>query len=380
MEYTGAGIITTFKIKYDGAEISDYHNNHAEVARDATVASLLPEEICPCALNRAREPTCLRPEILIRVAKKLGIPTEQTHRIEELMHSLLQKTHCNNEKCVLDVAQKLAVISVEEAGIEEQIAFKQNGPIDAALLNDSVIQAQLYAWMYQFRDLWAYNFNMLNYTEKSLRHGHVVNEPDTLATIKWIDLYAGRIPHPVGMRPTAAAQKMLAEKARGVRRSCCIVNSDSYDGNGKHWMALFVDASAPPGDPSHPWTIEFFNSAAVRPESEWLEWMARTRLELQKCATNAKIAMVYVCKVWHQHSKSECGVYSLFYIWARLNGIPAQYFLDNVVPDQIMFEFRQHLFNTSDIGTPFDFTKFAGQVKIRWDSEDISGNKKRTNI
>ena len=395
MEYTGAGIITTFKIKYDGAEIEDYHNAHINIPRDMTIGQLMPQEICECSLARRNASTCIRPMIVEKIAKKLGIATEQIRNTEEIMRSLMRKTGCTSEKCVLTAAKNMSALSLAEAGIEEQIAFKQSGPLDASLFNDSVIQAQIYAWMYNFRDFWAYNFNMLNYAEKSLRHGQVMDEPDTLATIHWTDLYAGRVPMPVGMKMTPAAQSMIKMKEKGIRRSGCVINSDTYDGNGKHWMALFVDASAPEG----PWTIEFFNSAAVRPESEWLEWMARTRLELQKCAASEatpprkiEVETLCICKIWHQHSKSECGPYSLFYIWARLNGIPAKYFMENVVPDQIMFEFRQHLFNSEKIdprggssdlpkiGETFDFSRFAQGVKIRWDTEDIAGNKKRTNI
>lgn len=394
MEYTGAGIIATYKIKYDGAEIADYHNNHAVVGRDGTIDALLPDKICPCSLARRDKGTCLRPEIIEMIARKLNIqPTgSRTHedRIHTLLHAVMTQTKCSDEKCVLDKAREMNVLSLADAGIEEQLAFKQQGPTDVSLFNDTVIQAQLYAWMYQFPDFWAYNFNMLNYSEARMRYGKVEREPDTLATTSWIDLYNGRLPEPVGMKMTPAAQKLLAFKAaHGIRRSACVINSDTYDGNGKHWMALFVDASAPIGS-GRPWTIEFFNSAAVRPESEWLEWLAKTKIELTtvakalsaqgtspgvQSASPPSVEIKCVCKVWHQHSKSECGPYSLFYVWSRLNGIPPQYFLENVVPDQIMFEFRQHLFNNSSTGTEFNFARFAQNTKIRWDAEDAVKGK-----
>lgn len=69
----------------------------------------------------------------------------------------------------------------------------------------------------------------------------------------------------------------------------------------------------------------------------------------------------------------------MFYIWARLNHTPADYFIHNVVPDQFMFEFRQHLFAKPDDDVkPFDFEKFSRDVKIKWDTEQIGAEKKST--
>ena len=374
MEYTGAGIITTFKIKYDGAEIYDYHNKHTNVARDNVIGSLMPESMCACALSRRGKKTCLRENTMMLIAKHLDVASASGASSEDVMRELMRKTHCTDEKCVLAAARNMHILSAAEAGIEEQIVFKRDGPIDTSLFNDSVIQSQLYSWMYQFRDFWAYNFNMLDYAEMSMRHGHVAKTPDTLATINWEDMFAGRISDPVGMQITPAARAMLDyKKKNGIRCSSCIINSDIYNGPGKHWMALFVDARDNSATPH--WTIEFFNSAAVRPESEWLEWMVKTKSELHHVNPSANIEIVCVCKIWHQHSRSECGPYSMFYTWARLNGIPANYFLENVVPDQMMFEFRHHLFNNDSVtpGEKFDFAQFAKKVRVKWDSENIVG-------
>lgn len=378
MEYTGAGIVT-FRVKYDGEEIEDYHNSRGEISdRDRVIRDLMPNTVCACALTRRGQATCLREDIVRRMAKRISAGVSEYTDIEEVMRALMKKTGCTDEKCVLMAAQKIGLLSANEAGIEEQLAFKQEGPTDASLFSDRVIQAQLYAWMYQFRNFWAYNFNMLDYSDKCLREGRVLRKPDTLATVAWTDLYKGKCPVPVGLHPTPAAQQMLAAKCAGVRCGACVINSDTYDGHGKHWMALFVDARDTSETPR--WTVEFFNSAAIRPETAWLEWMAKTKLELQKCNPRARVETVCVCRIWHQHSKSECGPYSIFYVWARLNDIPAKYFMEHVVPDQMMFEFRQHLFNTNQVNEKFDFAQFSQRVKIRWDTEDIAKDKKRTNI
>lgn len=382
MAITGAGTIPTFRVQYEGSDIVDYHNPRTAVPHDKIVRALLPPVVGQCSIARERSRAsadcpCMCGQIVGKIAQGYGVhaPT-----LADAMRALMEETDCADEKCVLERARKAKIISIEEAGIEEQLAFKQRGPTDVALFNDAIIHAQLYAWMYQFPQFWAYNFNMLDYATSSMRDGKVLRKPDTLATINWCDLYEGRVPAPVGMRSgesaRAPARAMLnAKRARGIRCSGCVINSDVYDGSGKHWMALFVDARDDGAAPA--WTVEFFNSAAVRPENEWLAWMVKTRRELQSCNPRARIEIVPVCKIWHQHSATECGPYSVFYIWARLNRVPAQYFIDNVVPDQIMFEFRQHLFDRDGDGRPFDFQEYKKSVRVRWDVEDLQSGEKR---
>jgi hypothetical protein len=76
-----------------------------------------------------------------------------------------------------------------------------------------------------------------------------------------------------------------------------------------------------------------------------------------------------VSSIRHQHTRSECGVYSLFYIWSRLNGTPVSYFQNTPVPDNVMFEFRQHLFSGREYvsDNAFDFEKFKSGVQIEWE-------------
>jgi len=83
---------------------------------------------------------------------------------------------------------------------------------------------------------------------------------------------------------------------------------------------------------------------------------------------NPCIEIIRTTKVKHQKSKSECGVYSLFYVWARLNGVPPEKFTANIVPDELMFEFRQHIFAGSSMqGGKFDWDEYQKKVNIKWE-------------
>jgi hypothetical protein len=124
----------------------------------------------------------------------------------------------------------------------------------------------------------------------------------------------------------------------------CIINSDNYQGSGKHWMALFVDTR------SSPMTVEFFNSSGNYPVKQWSDWMHKTKDDL---APKGKVKIVNVAGLQHQRSKTECGVYSLYYIWSRLNGISPEAFQKIKVDDELMFEFRQHLFSDPEFNQKY---------------------------
>jgi hypothetical protein len=51
-----------------------------------------------------------------------------------------------------------------------------------------------------------------------------------------------------------------------------------------------------------------------------------------------------VTDVRHQDSQTECGLYILFYIRARLEGRPCAEFARSRIPDAAMAEFRSHVF------------------------------------
>ncbi len=121
-------------------------------------------------------------------------------------------------------------------------------------------------------------------------------------------------------------------------------------------------------------SVEFFNSSGNAPAPEWVNWLEKTRVIMENIADNQhiknyKVSVIKVTSIRHQKSKSECGLYSLFYIWARLNDVPVEYFTTNPIADQLMFEFRQHLFDDPQHKSlkVFDWDKYKNTVKIEWE-------------
>jgi len=294
------------------------------VEKDHIVAKLIPEKISECSTVGPNAGACFSEQTLGKIAEKLKISAPK-HQILEKSKEILG---CDSAKCTVD---KLSI----DIG-KDVMNFKVHGPIDNTLLSNYNIDAVMHQYAARFKDFYPYNFNMLNYMDYSFKNGNVLNEPDSLATIQFADLYKS-----------------------GFRRAGCVINTDVYQGNGKHWMALFVDSAGP--------TVEFFNSSGNSPAPEWISYLVKTRDQLNNC-TGKQAQIIKVTTIRQQQSKTECGVYSLFYIWARLNGVSYKYFMDVKVPDQLMFEFRQHIFEGSPYeNMSFDFEEYAEKFPLKWE-------------
>lgn len=307
--------------------------------------ALMPAQISECALflNRPPGEPCISPETTSKIGSVLHITGDNKTIIAKAKEQL----SCDSERCVIGKLTGELGESIARKEINTNLKIK--GPTDTKLLSNVNIDSTLKQWTIAFPDFYAYSFNMLNYASYSWDGGYITNSPDTLATIQWHDLYNGT----TGKKYNCAA---------------CIINSDTYQGEGKHWMALFADARH--GDR---WTVEFFNSSGNSPAPEWVSWLIKTRNSMESIldAQHKKIPVeiIKASDIRHQKSRSECGLYSLFYVWARLNGIPPEFFKTKHIPDKLMFEFRQHLF--ADPNRPmehkFDWNEYQKTVKIDWE-------------
>lgn len=313
---------------------------HKPAVKDATTQVLIPDNISECALashntlTRAANdtPTCMSNRMANAVVVAAGVSTVAEAK---------SVFGCATERCVLTKLQ--SKIGADQVAREISLYLKIRGPTNNTLLNNVHIDETMQQWAAHNPTFYPYNFHMLNYASFSYHNGIVHNTPDTLVTIPFDMLYKGQLGH-----------KYLC--------AGCIINTDTYQGDGVHWMALFADAR------TTPWTAEFFNSSGNAPAPEWVNWMEKTKnIMLGLGAPDAKV--VRASTIRHQKSRTECGLYSLFYVWARLHGIPASYFADNRIPDQLMFEFRQHLFD--DPSRPamrkFDWDEYVATTKLSWE-------------
>lgn len=308
--------------------------------KDTVTSVLIPKEVSECSLVRdgSYRGTCLSDKAVDYLATKMGITTKGMSD-EETISMIHKRYGTKDDKALIENLPENMVS-------EEVLNLKIPGPKGTELLSNNDIDGILKQWEAAFDDFFAYNFNMLDYTSYSFKDGRVRNEPDTLATIDPLVLF---------------------EK---YKMSACIINSDKYHGGGKHWMALFVDNRS--GSP----TAEFFNSSGRGPVPEWISYLQRVQQSLDRLnAADIAAGKKEPCKIINnhlvqQHSMTECGVYSLFYVWARLNNLSYGYFDTHQVYDTLMFEFRAHLYDGYDAGGKWSFDEFKKSAKVKWDHPD----------
>lgn len=295
---------------------------------------MIPSTVSNCSLCSTDKNVCITHNTIKTIASELKSAAS--------IEGIRSATGCADDTCVIKTAATRGIITKNTAA-REMANLKISGPTDAGLLSNVNIDTILQQWMILFEgQFFAYNFNMLNYMDYSFKNGMTYDTPDTLATILWDDLYD-----------------------KGYKCCACVINTDVYQGGGKHWMALFADWRTPT------WSVEFFNSSGNAPAPEWIAWMEKTKAQMNiRMKGAANVVTVRASSMKHQKSKSECGLYSLFYIWARLNGVSYEYFKTTLVSDELMFEFRQHLFKNPkgvDETGKFNWTKYKSLVNIRWE-------------
>ena len=115
------------------------------------------------------------------------------------------------------------------------------------------------------------------------------------------------------------------------KRFGVVINTDVSSGNGIHWFCMFYDFSS-----SDVLNIEFFNSSGRGPTKEIQEL-------INKLSGEYKVK-TYINRTAHQKKDSECGVYALFYIWARLKNISIDKLFNHIIKDEQMEQFRKYLF------------------------------------
>jgi hypothetical protein len=332
-----------------GQQIDESVVIHSGAVRN-TALELIPPIISECALTLGGSAVCLSNKSVAELADKLHITASSP---EDIMHEAKIKMNCKTQLCV---AQKAAKAGSRLIAAEIITRFPIEGPTDASLLSNIHIDNTLAQWATVFDGFYPYNFNMKNYADQSFKHGRVHDIPDTLATIQFADLVSG------------------AHNGHKYTKAACVINSDVYTGPGKHWMALFADVSAATSTTNPIYTVEFFNSSGNAPAPEWINWMEKTKIGIESLINQGvlppgEVKIIRVTTLRHQKSKSECGLYSLFYIWGRLHNVPPSAFSHGDIPDKAMFEFRQHLF--VDPRRPqlkqFDWEDYQKHTHIRWE-------------
>jgi hypothetical protein len=239
---------------------------------------------------------------------------------------------CSSESCVVvNPIFKNYVINnnlLKKSDLDKNLAvrFKPFGPRNSfELLSNVHIDETLQRWSISYPFFYPCTFAMMDFDQ--------TEEP--FSKVSLIKIYEGT--------EDVHINNKVYKMQQPARCFGCVINTDISTGKGKHWVAIFVDMRSS----YDPWTIEYFNSSGQKPPNPMMIWIKRTEDYLNKYRKNGGVISIRVTSIQHQTSKTECGLYALYYIRRRLDGTSYKYFQSTTVPDAVVTEFRKHLFRYS---------------------------------
>ena len=262
--------------------------------------------VCECAVFITEDPeaVCTTAATTKKIAQILDIKEETP---KEIMEGAAEKLGVEKQS---EVVSKLS----EHPDIYAELTrFKPTGPATTTrLLSNYNIDAVIDQWAQKWKDFLHIPFQFIDFATTEAHPANRKYMIDNLNDYDPLDDY----------------------KTMG-----CIINTDHTGGPGKHWVCVFVDKR------SSPWTIEYFNSSGNPPPYEIIRWEFKTKTQMMSLKKlPGDVEIIRVTSIQHQYSKTECGVYCLYYIFNRLKNRPYTLFSKNIVEDEDMLEFREHLF------------------------------------
>lgn len=232
----------------------------------------------------------------------------------EIIQKAKKATGCDTEACVIKSKELSNFIGANEAQKVIAQRFKPEGPANSTKwLNNDNIDYVINQWSKIYPGFLHVPFQMVDFDENQTH----------LATLD-----------------------LVKEYEKGARKMGCVINTDRSTGSGIHWFCIFIDMNSPK------WTLEYFDSAGEYPKRSVHVWLNKQRANLAKRFTSQAIEVIDVTRSNQlQRSTTECGVFSLWYILSRLNGVPYTYFSQpNAINDDMMYKFRQFLFRHDKTG------------------------------
>lgn len=128
-----------------------------------------------------------------------------------------------------------------------------------------------------------------------------------------------------------------------------VFNTDRSTGSGQHWFAVYISTNMKdPQSPNKPLiVIEVFNSSGLDIDSKSFQTFWEQQRILISQRTGCRCEYRLVSTIPHQRDDTgNCGSYSLFYIYSRLNGAKPEEF--NIpgkkILDETMQRFRSVMF------------------------------------
>jgi hypothetical protein len=118
----------------------------------------------------------------------------------------------------------------------------------------------------------------------------------------------------------------------------CVLNTDYSHGKGIHWFCIFGERY-----PDGHIELEYFNSSGREPLAEVQNWLSEQKHRLAR-ELKVPVQIKTSTGIRFQDDDHSCGVYSLCYIWLRLEQVPPSWFSEKTFNDRLMLRARRQLF------------------------------------
>jgi hypothetical protein len=123
---------------------------------------------------------------------------------------------------------------------------------------------------------------------------------------------------------------------KGYKQLGIIFNTDVSTGPGQHWIAAFCDIRPELEFPR----MTYFDSYAHKPEKQIQVLMRRWKKQWDATGVHSKPMKLSYNGTRHQYEDSECGMYSVYFHYCCLMGIP----MEKRIPDEVVRGLRGILF------------------------------------
>jgi hypothetical protein len=290
-----------------------------------------------CVLNSKKE-SCLPKKVIKDLEKKILPNNELNLPIHIIIDKLANKLNCNSsdhisskEICIIENLKNTNNDShVKKVMNKTLLTFFK--PITKSFdgkywMNNTDIDSIQFQLQNLFKGYYYSNIHMIDLIMFDPINNDLMQNGHKIKSIKEID-FINELKG-IGNKLTYNGEL----KNYGI-----VINTDSSNGKGIHWFSIFIDFQ------STPIKIEYFNSSGydiknIKFKTFFINLADEITKDFKKCI------FVKVTDIQHQRENTaNCGSYSLFYIYKRLNKIPYEYFANNKITDEQMEAFRKFLF------------------------------------
>jgi hypothetical protein len=290
-----------------------------------------------CVLNRKGD-SCLPKKVIKDLEKKILPNNESNLPTNIIIDKLATKLKCTSsdntsskEICIIEkIKEKNNDSTLKKVMNKALLTYFK--PVTKSFdgnywMNNTDIDSIQYQFQTLFKGYYYSNIHMIDLVMFNPNNEHMMEHGDKIKSIREINF----------VDELKGVNKQLTYNGE-LKNYGMVINTDSSSGGGIHWFSIFIDFEATPI------TIEYFNSSGydiknINFKKYLMNLADEITREVRKCV------FLKITDICHQkNSTANCGSYSLFFLYKRLNKTPYEFFANNKITDEKMEAFRKFLF------------------------------------